>query len=139
MSQATSSVRTVLLDRIPKRVQNSRPILSHGFPRSNSVYGGSRMSSYDFYSRRDFLKGASAFGAMSVAMWMGGCESCQQQIANRPTRRNIANLAANDPIIDAYKNAVTAMMALPSTDPRNWTKQARIHYDHCPHGKRWFL
>jgi tyrosinase len=97
------------------------------------------MSSFDLYSRREFVKGASAFGALSLAMWMGGCESCQQQIANRPTRKNIANLAANDPIIEAYKNAVTAMKALPSSDPRNWTRQASIHNDHCPHGNWWFL
>ncbi len=94
---------------------------------------------HDLYSRREFVKGASAFGALSLAMWMGGCESCQQQIANRPTRKNIANLAANDPIVEAYKNAVTAMKALPTTDPRNWTNQANIHFNHCPHGNWWFL
>lgn len=97
------------------------------------------MGSFDSFSRREFMKGASAFGALSVAMWMGGCESCQKQIANRPTRKNIANLAANDPIVEAYKNAVTAMKGLPSSDPRNWTRQASIHNDHCPHQNWWFL
>jgi len=97
------------------------------------------MDFQDSFSRREFLKGASAFGALSLTMWLGGCESCQQQIANRPTRRNIANLAANDPVIEAYKNAVTAMKGLPSTDPRNWTNQASIHLNHCPHQNWWFL
>jgi tyrosinase len=93
----------------------------------------------DPVSRREFLKKASAFGAMSAAMWLGGCEGCQQQIANRPMRRNIANLAANDPVIEAYKSAVSAMKALPSSDPRNWTNQASIHLNHCPHQNWWFL
>jgi tyrosinase len=97
------------------------------------------MSFDNTLSRREFLKGATAFGALSLGMWMGGCESCQQQIAKRPRRRNIANLAPNDPVIVAYKDAVTAMKALPSNDPRNWTKQAEIHLNHCPHGNWWFL
>ncbi len=97
------------------------------------------MSFDEGFTRREFLKGAGALGAVSMTMWLGGCEACQEQIAHRPTRRNIANLSANDPIITAYKNAVTAMKALPSTDPRNWTKQAQIHFNHCPHGNWWFL
>jgi tyrosinase len=97
------------------------------------------MSFDSMFSRREFLKGATAFGALSFGMWMGGCEGCWQQIANRPKRRNIANLAEKDPVIVAYKDAVTAMQALPSSDARNWTKQAEIHYNHCPHGNWWFL
>jgi tyrosinase len=97
------------------------------------------MAWIDSLSRRDFLKGASAFGVMNAAMWLGGCEGCQQQIANRPTRRNIANLAANDPVIQAYKDAVNAMKGLPPADPRNWTNQASIHLNHCPHQNWWFL
>jgi len=93
----------------------------------------------EMISRRTFVKGASAFSLLSLSMWLGGCEGCQQKIANRPRRRNIANLAANDPVIVAYQNAVTAMKALPASDPRNWTKQAQIHFDHCPHGNWWFL
>ena len=97
------------------------------------------MDSDLWFSRRSFLQGASAFGVANLAMWMGGCESCQQQIQNRPTRRNIANLAANDPIIQAYQAAVQAMKALPSSDPRSWAAQAQIHFDHCPHQNWWWL
>ena len=93
----------------------------------------------DPVSRREFLKKASAFGMMGAGFWLGGCEGCQQQIANRPTRRNIANLATNDPVIEAYKSAISAMKALPSSDPRNWTNQASIHLNHCPHQNWWFL
>jgi tyrosinase len=92
-----------------------------------------------FFSRRDFLVGAGALGATSLALWTGGCDSCAQQIKNRPTRRNISNLAANDPIINSFKAAVQAMKALPASDLRNWTKQANIHFTSCPHSNWFFL
>ncbi|HET9789037.1 MAG TPA: twin-arginine translocation signal domain-containing protein, partial [Pyrinomonadaceae bacterium] len=85
------------------------------------------------FSRRDFLRGASALGITSLAIATGACEACWKKIKERPTRRNIANLAANDPIIQSYKDAVTAMKNLPSTDGRNWTKQAEIHLNKCVH------
>ena len=88
------------------------------------------------FSRRDFLKGA---GLTSLALATGACEACWKKIKDRPTRRNIANLPANDPIIQTYKDAVNAMKALPATDGRNWTKQAQIHNNHCVHGNWWFL
>jgi len=89
--------------------------------------------------RREFL--GTVLGGAGWAM-LGSCatfQSCQQAIANRPVRRNITTLASNHPIIAAYKSAITAMKALPSSDPRNWTNQARIHNDHCPHGNWLFL
>ena len=94
------------------------------------------MQEFNWFSRRDFLK---AMGLTSLALATGACESCYNKIKNRPTRRNIANLAANDPIIQTYKDAVTAMKALPASDGRNWTRQAEIHNNHCTHGNWWFL
>jgi tyrosinase len=88
------------------------------------------------FTRRDFLKGV---GLTSLALATGACEACWKKIKERPTRRNIANLAANDPIIQTYKDAVSAMKALPATDGRNWTKQAQIHNNKCVHGNWWFL
>jgi tyrosinase len=54
------------------------------------------------------------------------------------TRRSIGSLAANDPIILSYRKAVAAMKALPSSDPRNWNRQAQIHNNSCPH-RNWFF
>jgi len=88
--------------------------------------------------RRAFLRGTS-LGTASLAL--GSCatlQQCQQQIANRPTRRNIDTLSPNDPILVAYRSAITQMQALPSSDPRNWTNQAQIHLNHCPHNN-WLL
>jgi tyrosinase len=84
-----------------------------------------------------------AFSAASLTLWAGGCEACltqiQNQIANRPTRRNIQNLAASDPIITTFKAAVTAMKALPSSDPRSWQSQASIHNSKCTHSNWLWL
>lgn len=79
----------------------------------------------------------SALGLAALAL--GGCETLIDQIRNRPMRRDLATLPANDPIIDTYKAAVSAMKALPPSDPRNWTRQAEIHLNHCPHGNWFFL
>jgi tyrosinase len=84
------------------------------------------------FSRRDLLKST---GALAFALATGGCE---QILANRYVRRNVANLAANDPIIQTYGAAITKMKELPATDPRNWQKQAQIHLNHCPHSN-WYL
>jgi tyrosinase len=89
---------------------------------------------YDL-SRRELL---SASGALGLALATGGCDQFVQAIKDRPTRRNIANLSPNDPILEAYRAAIAAMQALPTTDQRNWTNQASIHYNHCPH-TNWFL
>jgi tyrosinase len=97
------------------------------------------MEDLSLFSRRDFMKGATALGITGLALWSGACESACEKIKNRPTRRNIANLPANDPIIQTYKDAVAAMKALPNTDGRNWSKQADIHNNKCPHQNWWFL
>lgn len=91
------------------------------------------------FSRRDFLREVAAFSAANLALWAGGCESCVQQIQNRPTRKNIQELWDNnhsDPVITTYKNAVTAMQALPSSDPRSWQGQMQIHLNKCIH-RNW--
>ena len=97
------------------------------------------MQDINLFSRRDFVKGASALGLTALAVGTGACEACWKKIKERPTRRNIANLAANDPIIQTYKDAVAAMKGLPASDGRNWTKQAEIHLNKCVHGNWWFL
>jgi len=85
--------------------------------------------------RRELLKSA---GALSLVLATGGCEQLVQEIANRPTRRNIGNLASNDPVLQTYREAIKMMQALPMTDGRNWRNQANIHYIHCSHGN-WFI
>lgn len=93
-------------------------------------------------ARREFMKGAVGFTAIAIAMLTGGCELTRlttERIRNRPIRKDLARLSPTDPIIETYKFAVTQMKALPSGDPRNWTKQAEIHNNFCPHGNWYFL
>jgi tyrosinase len=87
-------------------------------------------------NRAEFL---GSLGALALTLTLGGCEKLAQEIANRPTRRNLANLAPNDPILVTYRNAITQMQALPTSDPFNWISQANIHANHCPHGNWWLF
>ena len=87
-------------------------------------------------SRRNFIQNISA---LSMSAALGGCEFITQLIRNRPVRRDIATMSATDPNLIAYREAVRLMKALPPTDPRNWTRQAAIHQNFCPHGNWFFL
>lgn len=86
--------------------------------------------------RRSLLAGGTSLVALAS---LGGCERILDKIANRPVRKDIASLATNDPILEAYRDAITQMQALPSSDQRNWLKQAEIHLNTCPHGNWFFL
>ena len=64
-------------------------------------------------------------------------------------RRDVWSLAPDDPIIDAYTNAVKRMRERPPDDPTSWTYQAAMHGTHakpnkpewngCQHGTWFFL
>jgi hypothetical protein len=43
------------------------------------------------------------------------------------------------PVLDSYRKAITAMLALPPDNPRNWYRLAFIHELDCPHRNWWFL
>ncbi len=71
--------------------------------------------------RRDLI---GRIGALALSLATGGCERLREELTARPTRRNISNLAPNDPILQTYRDAIGQMKALPSSDARNWTRQA---------------
>lgn len=87
-------------------------------------------------NRREILEGG---GALLTLLALGGCEKIKQQIANRPVRKDVSTLANNDPILEAYRDAISQMQGLGSGDPRNWNAQASIHNNFCPHGNWFFL
>jgi tyrosinase len=90
--------------------------------------------------RRELLKKAVAGTGWAIAgIDCATFDSCQKPVAARPIRRDVDTLSPNDPIIQAFKSAVTQMKALPSSDPRNWIRQADIHRNFCPHGNWLFL
>jgi len=91
-------------------------------------------------SRRSFIRQSSGWiTAAALSPFLGSCESCYEQIKKRPIRRSLATLNTNDPILETYRDAVTKMVNLPASDGRNWTKQAEIHQNFCPHGNWFFL
>ncbi len=90
-------------------------------------------------NRRAFLQVAAMAGISATALLTGGCQALLDKIRNRRVRRDINSLSPTDPILQTFRDAVAAMKALPSSDPRNWEAQAKIHLEHCPHGNWYFL
>lgn len=90
-------------------------------------------------TRRDVLRGGAGLTALALAGATGGCEAIFDKIASRPVRRDISTLDPNGVVVQTYKDAVASMKALPASDPRNWTRQAEIHLNFCPHGNWYFL
>ena len=87
----------------------------------------------DGISRRSILTSGTA-AALSAALPAG--EAAAQAVV---TRRSVGSMALADPILESYRKAVAAMKALPQADPRNWTRQAQIHQNFCPHRNWYFL
>jgi tyrosinase len=84
-------------------------------------------------SRRDFI---SATGAAVAAASLPLGASAQAPAKFR--RLNVSNpAAARD--LESYKRAIRAMLKLPTSDPRNWYRNALTHTLDCPHGNWWFL
>ncbi len=76
-------------------------------------------------NRRAFIIGAGAVASACIAT-----RTLLRPIpveAATFVRRDIGNLAANDPVILSYRKAVKAMKALPSSNPLSWSYQAAIH------------
>ena len=97
-------------------------------------------------SRRVFVKGLGFVSAAVVLGTLGGCEELAEAIRNRPVRRHLrVGSAEVDADIATYRQAVTAMKALPINDPRNWAAQAAIHgsiaggFKYCEHGNDHFF
>lgn len=76
-------------------------------------------------TRRRFLRSAGA--AASVAIIVPSLFDVVPAARAAVVRRDIAGLSASDPVIVSYKNAITAMKALPDTNPLSWAYQAAIH------------
>jgi hypothetical protein len=89
--------------------------------------------------RRQFLKTGLAIGTVAITSpvsaqtrFLDFREYIYLRFCRRKPclRRNIYSLIAQDPkhpTIQAYRDGVAAMKALPDTDPTSWTYQANIH------------
>lgn len=84
-------------------------------------------------TRREFLQVTAA-----VAGGMAGLTTFACGTYSVPVRHDVMSLAPDHPVIKSYEKAITAMRALPQSDPRNWTRQAQIHNDFCRH-RSWLF
>jgi hypothetical protein len=102
------------------------------------------MKTHTNLSRRTFLANVGA--AASLAILNGS--SSKGSPVTAAVRRGVLGMDASDPILLAYRDAIRAMQALPSTDPLSWSYQAAIHGTHnspplaawnsCEHGNYYF-
>lgn len=85
-------------------------------------------------SRRDFLAG------MSVAAAVTALPSVPA-LAQAPAKYRRVNVSSPQAkgVLASYKKAISAMLALPPSDPRNWYRNALVHTLDCPHGNWWFV
>jgi len=76
----------------------------------------------------------------AMALGVLGMGSLRLEGQDTPVRKNaLTSSGGATPELDKYSRAVGLMKDLPISDLRNWTNQARIHFDHCPHTNWWFL
>ena len=86
--------------------------------------------------RRQVLKmGAAAFSTGMFA-FPGAASGA---VSTKLRRYNVLDPQNGPRMLASYRVAVSAMLALPPEDPRNWYRHATIHTLDCPHGNWWFL
>jgi hypothetical protein len=97
-------------------------------------------------TRRSVL-GGSALAAISLSGRDGGTRPLNPPsvpdattlcLGGGPLRISVSGLWPDHPVLQKYRTAITKMQALPTSDPRNWTKIAQVHYDYCSHGN-WYI
>lgn len=85
-------------------------------------------------NRRTVLKQSAALALTA------GLPASEALAQTAPLRRPVSAMAPSDPILVSYRLAVRRMKeTLPTSDPRNWTRQAQIHQTFCPHNNWFFL
>lgn len=84
------------------------------------------------FTRREFL--ASATVATGAAVLPFGAARAAPA---RYTRYD-ATSPEGQAMLDSYAVAIDRMLKLPPDDPRNWFRNAFIHFMDCPHGNWWF-
>ncbi|HEX8475696.1 MAG TPA: tyrosinase family protein [Pyrinomonadaceae bacterium] len=88
-------------------------------------------------TRRKFLGVASlATGGAVLGLGDDLLTASAQVVRVRP---NISDPGLNPRVVQALRDGVRAMKALPATNARSWNSQARIHNDWCPHSNWFFL
>jgi hypothetical protein len=83
-------------------------------------------------SRRQFLATTgAAIAATSLPFGQG--------FAQQTAKYHRVNFTDPKAPLASYKKAISAMLALPPSDARNWYRNAFVHTLDCPHGNWWFV
>ena len=90
-------------------------------------------------SRRKLLTTATATIASATLVNSASKARAQSYGVQDGVRRDVSLLAADDPIVSAYRDAVQQMRALPASNPLSWEHHAAVHLNYCPHGNWFFL
>lgn len=87
--------------------------------------------------RRKFvMSAASAAATGGTGLWSS--ETFAQPAPAVRNRLSVGTMPANGRALESYRRGIAAMKALPASDPRNWTRMARVHLDFCPHNN-WYI
>ncbi len=87
------------------------------------------------HSRRSFIVSAAAIAGVSALP----LRMADAGPVARWHRLNLSDPKFPKKRLDSYKKAISAMLKLPPTDPRNWYRNAFVHTLDCPHGNWWFV
>ena len=82
-------------------------------------------------SRRVFLETAAAVAGATALPFVSA------RAAAKYTRYNVTS-PMGQKMLASYAKGIEAMLALPASDPRNWFRNAFVHFMDCPHGNWWF-
>ncbi|ADO76111.1 tyrosinase family protein [Stigmatella aurantiaca] len=84
------------------------------------------------FTRREFLVTTSTLAGASMLPF----QSARAQSA-KYIRYNVTTDKGKE-MLKSYAKGIQAMLKLPASDPRNWFRNAFIHFMDCPHGNWWF-
>jgi tyrosinase len=100
------------------------------------------------FNRRSLLGTGAAVSLAAAAQPFMGVPALAAYAAGPALRRNAFTMAENDPVLVGYRKAITAMKALPESNPCSWIYQASIHgappgpsypaWRTCEHGSTYF-
>lgn len=83
------------------------------------------------FTRRQFIVGTASAAGTAALPW-------RKARADAKFTRYDVTSEAGMRMLASYAKGIEAMLKLPSTDPRNWFRNAFIHFMDCPHGNWWF-
>ncbi len=88
-------------------------------------------------SRRDFVKSGVILASAPLYAFNRSTKAVPQNTIR--VRKDIGDMAEDDPALLTYAKAVNILKNLPNNDFRKWENLAKVHEDFCPHGNWFFL